>query len=266
MKREINTLINLLDDENRQSASLVMAELLKHDSEIGDILMRLQESENPRLRRRVHQIQSILQARARRSNLSKFLKETGTGLLQPLINIHLLWYDNDSLLSVLKIWTELMGKSTKYPPASLENLAHFMKKMGFSASPKDDIEADYFCIGIVMDELTGADFMLCALAMEIASKWNLNLEVVQLMDNFGIRDEKGRILLPGNGWRLITDIESGTSLKTWASTDIIKLAASMLFMCAVSTDSFRYTFTLGQAIAKAAGRETLEFLPYPYNC
>ena len=57
-KNEMKYLVELLDDENEQSASMAMAELLTRGSTVlGPVLRDMQKSDNPRLRKRTRQIQ-----------------------------------------------------------------------------------------------------------------------------------------------------------------------------------------------------------------
>ena len=71
MDREYRSLLSLLDDENEQAAALAMAELLRRDEkQLEPVLRKLQETTNPRLRKRIHQLQSTILLRRRRRNLT----------------------------------------------------------------------------------------------------------------------------------------------------------------------------------------------------
>jgi len=39
----------------------------------------------------------------------------------------------------------------------------------------------------------------------------------------------------------------------------------MLFLFAVSSDSFRYVSTIGESLVQLAGDDGIDFLPYPYT-
>ena len=75
-EKDIRYLLDLMDDENEQTASLAMAELLRSDRSelLNRHLCELQESARPGLRRRVHQLQSAIGARTRRSFLAESLR------------------------------------------------------------------------------------------------------------------------------------------------------------------------------------------------
>ena len=117
MDHDYKHLLSLLDDENEQSASLAMAELLARDQKtLEPVLRKLQESSDPRLRRRIHQLQSTITLRRRRKSLTRNLSERSIDLLEGLIQIHLLWYDNDAYDTVKKQWETLVEESGKYHP------------------------------------------------------------------------------------------------------------------------------------------------------
>jgi hypothetical protein len=265
MNKKLESLIKLLDDENQQSASMVMAELLHYEpEEISEFLQKLQESDNTRLRKRVHQIQSILTTRKRRKNLSHNLQDKNVELINALMELHLQWYDNDSEENLRQLWKDLLISAQKNHTTTLEKLAYFMQKCGFSVSSRDDIEADYYCIGIVLDELVGSDFLVCAIAKAIASHCGLDLKIIQVIGDFALIDSKNMALFPKNGWRVIHNFKKN-HYKEWDSSMLLRLTSAMLFLCAVNTDSFRYINTIGTCISKSIGAKNLGFLPYPYN-
>lgn len=264
MKRKIESLINLLDDSDIQVVQEAMAELLKHEAEINEYLGKHQESGNPKLRRRIHQLQAIMIMRRRRESFAPLLNSPDLNLIDGLIAVHLQWYDNDSEDFLRYLWSRFLKTSERFAPENLNDIAYFMRKCGFQASSTDDFQADSFCIGPVLEELAGADFILCALAAELAGKWGFELALIRVMDNFMLIDKHGRALSPRNSWQIVPDIYSN-KCELWTKKQIIELASTMLFTFAVSSNSFRYIHTIGYSLAKALGEDQLDFLPYPYG-
>lgn len=264
MKKEIENLIKLLDDESQQCASMAMAGLLRFGSEIGPVLQNLQETDNSRLRKRVHQLQSVLSIRRRREAVAGSLGTRKCDLLGGLIQLHLQWYDDDFEMSIRELWEKLLRNSEKYNPANITKLAYFMEKKGFNVIEAENIDADFFCIGTVLEEFEGADFILCAIAQCLAAQWGFNLKIVQIMGNFSLMDAKCKVLLPANNWQVLPRQKRGRYME-WTPQMLLRLTASMLFLSAVGTDSFRYISTLGECLAGAAGSDDMSFLPYPYS-
>ena len=265
MDKELKTLFRLLDDDNEQSASLAMAGILEREGcgRLENILRCLQESNDSSMRKRVHQIQSIITIRRRRRVLAQNLETRSLNFVDGLVEMHMLWYDNDSIDSIRKEWADLMEESKSFRPSDLERLAYFMRKKGFACPDKGEVEADYYCLGTIIEEYIGADFMLCSIAKLVAAAWGLKLKITQLSGDFVLCDDAGHTLHPANDWKIVQD--SRRSGKEWDAQGILKLIASMIFLCAVGTDSFRYVHTVGLCLSKACGGEGIENLPYPYN-
>ena len=94
-KNDMKYLVELLDDENEQSASMAMAELLtKGSTALEPVLRDMQKSDNPRIRKRTRQLQHALMARSRRRIFMQ-PPERPISLLTGLIRLHLCWFDND---------------------------------------------------------------------------------------------------------------------------------------------------------------------------
>ena len=264
MQNKLKSLISLLDDSNIEIVHEAMSELLKHEDEINEYLAHHQESSNPELRKRVHQLQAIMIMRKRRESFAKILKSKNLNLIDGLIAVHLQWYDNDSERFLNELWERFFVASKRFAPKNIDETAYFMRKCGFEIAATDELQADSFCLGPILDDLVGADFILCALAAQLAKRWGFELEIIRVMNNFLLIDKNGKALSPANSWQLITDIDS-KKCEFWSNKQILELASTMLFTFAVSSNSFRYVHTIGHSLAKVLDEEKLDFLPYPYG-
>ncbi len=264
MNKIIKHLFKLLDDENPQSASLAMAELLSIEGkEVEVVLRKMQETENPRLRKRIHQLQSIMSIRKRRKLMAGSFMDKGIDLFEGLLQIHLLWYDNDSEEGMTSLWNQLLEESSKSSLNTIEKLGKYMLDKGFSCSSRDDIDADFYCIGIVLEEMTGADFILCSIGKLIAQKAGLDLKIIHVNGSYVLIDRHGQILFPAN-WDCSQKLGSGV-VREWDNHMIFKLTSSLILVHALTTDSFRYIHTIGSFLSRSSGIENADFLPYPYG-
>jgi hypothetical protein len=261
---KIEALLSLLEDENRGVASRAMAELLRDQNGLAPCLKIMQESDNPVLRKRAHQIQSIIRIRQRRTSIARALACKDTPLIEGLAELHLQWYDYDPEDDIMSRWEELLAEAVKFHPRSLERLSYFMHKRGFSTPPDNELDADCYCLGVVLEERVGADVILCALGRELARSAGLELKIHQLMDRFVLAGPGGFLLSPADGWRIFPPTEAVPSLD-WDSNMTLRMTASVMFICAVCSDSFRYVNTIGSCLAKVSGKDSLSFLPYPYD-
>lgn len=265
MDQEYKSLLSLLDDENEQSAALAMAELLRRDEDrLEPVLRKLQESANPRLRKRIHQLQSTILLRRRRKTFTDRLSNREAHLLDGLFQLHLLWFDNDSPGALRKQWKHLLESARSFSPDTLESLGFFLRKMKFRCAHKDDLEPDHFCIGTVLDGSPGADFLLCAIAVLIAQETGLQLRITQAAEtDFILIDPRENVLIPAQDWSYMPNDGKHYAFRFWSVSMLLRYAAALMFAGAVSSDSFRYIYTVGSCLSGIADSRLP--LPYPYG-
>lgn len=266
-EKDIQVLLDLMEDENEQTASLAMAELLRSGRPelLNRRLSELQESARPGLRRRVHQLESAIGARIRRSFLAEGFRRNNLYLLDGAIRLHLCWFDNDRYENVAAQWNDLKDDLFDAQPPDLTAVGEFMLNRGLcTPGSRDDIDPEHYCIGAVIDDTPGSDLLLSLICAQLTVGSPLELRVVRRGLDFGVADRKGNQLFPSENWRAVP-ARRGTAIQTVPDGDILRMIASVLFFCAVSSHGFRYAYTLGSVLAAALGQESLDFLPYPYG-
>lgn len=258
----IASLLSLLDDEDEHIAVNAMAELLYREQELGNALAFLQDSTHPLVRRRVHQLQAAITLRRRRRDFLKKIQASHVDLIDGLIDVHLQWFDNDSRPGLEKLWMDFRADARRCPLQSLEEVAYFMRKSGFRPQVESTMHPEWYCIGPVLENRTGAASMLAAIAREIADP-AVNFKLVRLMGDFALLDENGRVLLPLRNWQL-TQAPGLEHCEYFEPRMYLKYASHNLFSAAVNSDSFRYILTIAQALNGSNGDEMMDYLPYPY--
>ena len=83
---EIDALIELLQDEDPQIAIIAMEKLLHNPDFINEHLGELQESADPSLRARIHQMESIISRQTSVSEFTRRIKENEIHLWRDLIS------------------------------------------------------------------------------------------------------------------------------------------------------------------------------------
>ncbi len=266
MKNNIKDLMLLLDDTNVHIASAAMAELLESDINLDSFIKSIQEDDNPILRKRAHQLQVIQTRRNNREKTSNILKDNNTDIITGLSKVHTLWYDNDTIESIMQFWLALVANLEQNKPDTIDKFAYFLRKTGFKVSDKSEIEADYFCLGIVLEELIGSDFLLCAIAQKLAKNINIDLKIINNIGDFILIDKTGMVLSPRKNWSVSKSLLSEEKpIKYWNSNDLLRLTSTNLYLCAITSDSFRYINTIGKVIADSYDIDDSTFLPYPYS-
>lgn len=262
MPDDFKHLLKLLDDDNEQSASIAMAELLQQDDpRLERILRSLQETPDAKLRRRIHQMQSAIIKRRSRRVLADALNHGELSLLEGIIRLHLLWFDNDTRGEVMAQWDEFIMESEQRNCSTVRRqLAQIQKKLTCSPSSLEDMNADQICIGTILEDGFASDFMCCIIAKLFAEHYNTPLDIALFQEEFVIH-HNGTLYSPSHQWGELMNPDPG--IHFWKTEELLSLVASMLFSCAVATDSFRYIYTIGNCMLH--NKRDLQFLPYPYG-
>ena len=93
---EILHAAGMLDDEDENIGVNLLAYLVSRADELGDLPAQLQETSDPVVRRRIHQLQVALAMRQRRREFHSGIFSNECALIDGLEKLHLLWFDRDN--------------------------------------------------------------------------------------------------------------------------------------------------------------------------
>ena len=262
----LRSMFSLLDDPDENIAVSVMAELLKHETELMPLLGELQESDNKLLRKRVQQLETIISLRRRRRD---FLTKVSAGeidIVEGLIELHLLYFDRDTPQMLLEMLQIFMQVAANNDIKNIGELGGFMARNNFALPPEDELlEPENYCIGPILEDRLGSDIMLCTLALLAGIDAGLQLGLVRVAGRFAVINQTGEMISPENDWQVdrVNKLQTGDF---WNDPKaVLKYASLMLFLHAVSSDNFRYVYTIAQALSGEDDDFLTDFLPYPYN-
>jgi len=262
----LRQLLTLLDDPSPEAGTGVLAEILRYGDAVLPFLAEYQEADDPVLRKRVHQLESILTVRRRRKEFLANLKAGPADLTQGLIDVHLLWFDNDSRPALEEMFQSFLEVAANNPIRDIEDLAKFMLRSGFCVPSAGELaDPENYCIGTILEERVGSDILLCVLALLVGAEAGLELGLVRVMGRFAVMNVAGVMIVPGNNWQ---SERAGKLRKGDFWNDpraVLKYASLMLFLYAVSSDSFRYVHTIGHSLVGLDDHMEMDFLPYPYG-
>ncbi|MEG1979938.1 MAG: hypothetical protein RR060_04390, partial [Victivallaceae bacterium] len=174
---EITALFNLLDDKP-EIANSALQRLLKYPIEVLEpFLAQNREQGSDLFRKRLHQLESILTIRERREFFLQNLEEDKFDFVSGLAEVHLLWYDNDSLPELLRLEEDFFAAADKYAIETLSLIAYYLPKNKYRAVQEGELNADYYCIGSVLEDKVGIDFIFCGLICELGRRHNLALRM-----------------------------------------------------------------------------------------
>ena len=290
MKYDTRTesLIKLLGDEDSTISGCAISELLTLDAAdksetLDSIMTELQESDDRRLRKRIHQIQSIRKIRKRRRNIAKRIKTNAPNLLQSLAELHAVWYDAVDTSEISKIWGEFVREAGKFRPVTPKRLASAMNLTGLTVYEENIQDADMYCLGTVIEDRIGADIILAAIALETGKYFGLKGTIVKINNRFGVMyvtkqdpmEETpsaiksaltGTIIIPEEKWKLESLPKEGRNVEIWTSRHVLKYAASMLLLNSVSSEGPRYVQIMASCLIDEQVTEVLDkYLPPPFG-
>ena len=259
-------MISLLDDPDENIAVSVMAELLKHEADLMPLLGELQESDNKLLRKRVQQLETIILLRNRRRDFLAKINAGEIDIVEGLIELHLLYFDRDTpqmLWEMIQVFMQVAGNNDI---KNIAELGGFMARNNFVLPPEDELlEPENYCLGPILEDRMGADIMLCTLALLAGIDAGLQLGLVRVAGRFAVINQAGEMISPENDWQIdrVNKLQTGDF---WNDPKaVLKHASLMIFLYAVSSDNFRYVYTIAQALCGAEEDFSTDFLPYPYN-
>lgn len=261
--RDIRVLLSLLDDPDERVAVEAMGELLDREPELGETLAELQESSDPLLRRRSHQLQAAITVRRRRRSFLDLLYSPNLQLVDGLIEVHLQWFDNDARPFLEELWQKFRNRSADFMIQSLDSLSYFYHKLGMQAAPESTLVPENYCVGPILEHKVGASSILAAIGGELAAGSGCRVRLVRVLGEFALQDEAGALLFPGRGCQIERD-PGKVNFEVWSQRKLLNYASLQLLSYAVNSDSFRYIQTIGQALSGAEDGAGLDFMPYPY--
>lgn len=259
--RELKDRLALLADPDNDVIIPVFAALLEYHTSILPELAKLQDSADPVVRRRAHQLQSILTMRERRYNLMRRIDE---GMTFPdfMLELHLQWYDFDMSQEISRVWSDFEDEFRKSGATGLTQAAGYMKSIGFCAVPDTAGDVNVYCMGPALSALKMAGSLCCGMVRYLLG--SSEVAVFRKGRVFGLTD--GRVeLYPQDGWKLTSVEQDKSAVSEFDEQKIMKFSLMMLFTHSVCGDEFRYVYTLGQALTGCRDDSFLSCLPYPYR-
>jgi hypothetical protein len=269
VEKKVSALITLLEDDNNDVAIAAMKELLTLDEKcLLSIMRELQESSDAKLRKRVHQLQSIIKIRDNRAMLSIRLKSDNASLEKGMPEIHLLWYDRDSKEFLKTQFQDFLAKAKLNKLDSIDKIAVYMKECNFTVSKNSELEPDSFCIGAILDTKVGSDVMLCALSELVADdNSDAKYQIICKNKSFLLTDTEGNYLDPVT-WEVetIDNLNTFKKLENYNSGMILRFVVYQLLLCAMCMGSYRYVYTIGKCISETFSKQfPSDILDEPYN-
>ncbi|MEI6054962.1 MAG: hypothetical protein WCR55_02795 [Lentisphaerota bacterium] len=247
-KDKILSLISLLDDENENTASFAIRELLAEGREVQSSLAEHQESSNNLLRKRIHQLQAINSIKKSRDILSRRFSNKHSSIWNGMLEVHLAWFDKDTKENINILFCELLKEFSQKNTITPATIANFMRSMGFVMPIDGDIDPEYYCMGPVLESKIGSDALLSTIAYKLLIESGVITKLVQYK-NLVCLLYRPEIVISPNTWKLepanISDYQEIEPGK------LLRHTMLQLFLASTCSENYRYSFTIGKCLKKA---------------
>ncbi len=257
---EVDALINLLQDEDPQIALVAMEKLLANSGFVENHLRNLQESADPCLRSRIHQMESIITRQKKLESFVARVKENQLDLWEDLIFLNKIIDRELSSSTITDVYDGLLKKLPKKELTTLE-LAAFMREQNFNAPNDDILDPSLFLIYEVMASELGNPLLLCILTQKVSLTAGKNFTIVLHKGRHCLVDNNNSFIDPQNGWS-VTKLKLNTKVYPCTNRDILLTVISQLYLSALIEGQLRIISFLSRMMAALSNSNVEEF-PYP---
>ena len=260
MDRKKTALLTLLLDDDHKIAIQAMEKLLEYNHDLDDFIKENQDTNNPRIRRRIHQMGSILNRRRRKDDFLESVATGGCSLLDGMIQLSLLNNPKLAEATVRKRFHQLAVKFSKLEPSS-ENLIEFMREENFFVPETFCLETDLLLLDTVLQYRLGSAITLCAIAKSLGDAFDWPTEIVVYEGLFCLLDQEKNLINPTFSWKL-TPIDSVSRSFPCKNSDVWNNLLSQLFLGALQDGNMQGIHLFGSLMTTLSNSD-IEKLPYP---
>jgi hypothetical protein len=256
----IRALLSLLQDDDEKIASLAMEQFLKLDRAVDETIAEHQESQDPRLRNRIHQLSSILARRRARREFIHSVADEGISLWDGVVQINALYDPQCDLRKVreaVQRLSERLGVGTPNAP----RLAALMRDEEFTVPDEDGLDIELFLAERVLETKYGSSPVLCALAQRLGELRDWESTIVLYDGRFCLMDRHQLLMDPAEGWH-IAKMEAADRVHPCARKNVWLGILTQCFLVSLVDGQLRDLYHFGDLLTTLNGTD-VGSLPYP---
>ena len=258
--KHLSALLTLLRDENPEVASLTMEHFLTLGKAVDRTIAEYQESHDPRLRRRMHQLSNIISRRQARERFIEALNLGKLSLWEGVVQIHSL-YEPVPPRRELEHRVDELAASLGTGDTVTHQIADLMREAEFTVPAEEILDVDLFLVHRVLDTRYGHAALLCVLAKRLAARTDWKATVCLHQGRFCLIDKHHVLLDPSAGWRFSKQGEKDP-IHPCSRKDVLLAILAQLFMVALVDGQLKDLHHFGTLLTGIGGHN-LDALPYP---
>lgn len=253
-------LITLLQDEDDKVASLAMEQFLAFGL-AEKAVAEFQESNNPELRKRVHQLGGILGRRRARQEFRDAVEHEGVSLWDGVIQLNWL-YDPQCNRKKVADRVETMAAKLESKGVNAAKVAALMKDEEFLVPDEDILDVDLYLVERVLETKYGSPAVLCAVAQQIGQEAGWTPSIVLYEGRFCLLDRHYLLVDPSEGWH-ISRLDPDQRVHPCSSKDLWVGILTQLFLVSLVEGHLRDLYHFGDLLASLNKMAIDEALPFP---
>jgi len=256
----LSALITLLQDEDLKVASLAMEQFLN----LGlaeETIAEFQESQDPRLRQRIHQLSGILTRRRARQTFLEAVANEGITIWEGILRINVL-YDPQCNRTQVDEYVQSLAAKLETQGATGPRLAALMREAEFMVPDEDTLDVELYLADCVVETKYGSPAVLCAIAQAVGQQAGWNPSIVLHEGRFCLIDRHGLLIDPSEGWHL-SRIDTQAKIHPCSRKDIWLGVLSQLFLVSLVEGHLRDLYHFGDLLSSLNNTPFEEALPYP---
>jgi hypothetical protein len=237
-----------------------MEQFLKLGSAAERMIAEHQESHDPQLRHRIHQLSSVLARRRRRLTFIEAISHEHMPLWDGILQINSLYDPQCNLAKVGQTAAEISDTLAE-EHVTTPRVAAVFREHEFALPEEDTLDVDLYLIERVMETRYGSPVLLCSLAQHVSGLAGWSLTIVLYAGRFCLIDQNNLLLDPAEGWR-ISKLRAADRIHPASRKDVLIGVLAQLFLVALVEGQLRELYHFGDLLTALNG-ETVDSLPSP---
>lgn len=257
---EKEALLKLLEDEDPKIATIAIGKLLQYGPDIFPALRGLQESANPLLRKRVHQIEAILEKKINFSNFIERIEKDEILIWEDLIYLNSIYYP-ELKPSELQSSMEDAYKNLSASEFNTKSLCNYMKDKNYYVPKNDILDSGINLISSVLINGEGSPLMLCIISQLWGTRFSWPFQIVLHKGHHCLIDNNKMLIEPANNWKCSL-IDEKIKAHPCTEKGLILTVIANLYLSALVEGQLKILHTLSTLMSKISKTDLADF-PYP---
>ncbi|EDM26538.1 hypothetical protein LNTAR_01982 [Lentisphaera araneosa HTCC2155] len=257
---EKEALLKLLEDEDPKIATIAIGKLLQYGPDIFPALRGLQESANPLLRKRVHQIEAILEKKINFSHFIERIEKDEILIWEDLIYLNSIYYP-DLKPSELQSSMEEAYKNLSAAEFNTKALCNYMKDKNYYVPKNDILDSGINLISSVLINGEGSPLMLCIISQLWGTRFSWPFQIVLHKGHHCLIDKNKMLIEPANNWKCSL-IDEKIKAHPCTEKGLILTVIANLYLSALVEGQLKILHTLSTLMSKISKTELADF-PFP---